>query len=54
MTRAVVKIDPDGPAWIETTRCNGCGDCLPACTYAAIGWSITGRKTDEPFREVSR
>lgn len=44
VTRAITKSDPDEPAWIETMRCNGCGDCLPACTHGAIGWSITGRR----------
>ncbi|OGR26216.1 MAG: hypothetical protein A2139_13500 [Desulfobacca sp. RBG_16_60_12] len=53
VTRAVTKIDPDGPAWIEAARCNGCGDCLPACGYGAVGWSITSRKTHETLGEVS-
>jgi len=35
-TRAVLKIDADAPAFIELARCNGCGDCLPACPYGAI------------------
>ena len=35
-TRAVVKMDADAPALIDLTRCNGCGDCLPACPYEAI------------------
>jgi len=35
-TKAVVKIDADEPAFIELARCNGCGDCLPACPYGAI------------------
>lgn len=43
-TRAVMKIDGDEPAWIETNRCNGCGDCLAACTYGAITWAIADRR----------
>ncbi len=35
-TRAVVQIDAGEPALIDSSRCNGCGDCLPACPYAAI------------------
>jgi len=35
-TRAVVRVDADEPALIDLTRCNGCGDCLPACPYSAI------------------
>ena len=54
VTRAVTKVDLDGPAWIETSRCNGRGDCLPACGYGAVGWSVAGRKTDEPLTEMSR
>lgn len=38
-TKAVVKIDADEPTFIELARCNGCGDCLPACPYGAIALS---------------
>jgi len=34
--RAIVKISPDEPAFIEQGRCHGCGKCLPACSFAAI------------------
>lgn len=54
VTRAVMKIDVDGPAWIEPTRCSGCGECLPACSYGAVGWPISGVSTKEPIRWVSR
>nr|MBI2905493.1 4Fe-4S binding protein [Chloroflexota bacterium] len=29
-------MDADEPALIDLTRCNGCGDCIPACPYGAI------------------
>ncbi|HEX6303738.1 MAG TPA: 4Fe-4S binding protein [Anaerolineales bacterium] len=35
-TRAIMKIDPDEPAYIELSRCNGCSNCVPACLYGAI------------------
>ncbi|MEJ2265976.1 MAG: 4Fe-4S binding protein [Anaerolineales bacterium] len=35
-TRAIMKIDPDEPVYIELGRCNGCGLCVPACLYSAI------------------
>ncbi len=38
-TKAIVKRDADEPAFIELARCSGCGDCLPACPYAAIALS---------------
>ena len=38
-TKAVVKIDADEPAFVEPARCNGCGDCLPACPHGAIALS---------------
>ena len=34
--RAIVKIAPDEPAYIEVARCHGCGKCVPACSFAAI------------------
>lgn len=34
--RAIVKLDPDGPAVIDLTRCNGCGACVEACSFNAI------------------
>lgn len=35
-TRAIVKFDPDEPAFIELSRCNSCGLCVLACTCRAI------------------
>jgi len=54
VTRAVRKSDPDEPAWIEPMRCNGCGKCLPACTYGAIDWSIMGRRDMRQTKESPR
>lgn len=34
--KALMQIDAGEPAVIDLTRCRGCGDCLPACPYAAI------------------
>lgn len=35
-TRAIVKIDRGDPALIDLNQCNGCGDCLLACSFEAI------------------
>jgi Fe-S-cluster-containing hydrogenase component 2 len=35
-TRAIMKIDPDEPAYVELSRCNGCSKCLTACLFGAI------------------
>jgi len=35
-TRAIVKIDADEPTFVETARCNGCGECISACPFEAI------------------
>lgn len=34
--RAIVQIDLDEPAYIDHTRCNGCGLCITACPHEAI------------------
>jgi MinD superfamily P-loop ATPase len=34
--RAIVIIDPGDPAYIDLTRCNGCGLCIDACPHDAI------------------
>jgi Fe-S-cluster-containing hydrogenase component 2 len=34
--RAIVKFDADEMAFIDSRRCRGCGDCVPACSFAAI------------------
>lgn len=41
--KAAVQIEADAPAFIELTRCMGCGDCLPACPYGAIALSNVNR-----------
>lgn len=35
-TRAIVKIDPDEPPYIELSRCTSCSQCILACGFAAI------------------
>jgi len=47
--RAVVKADPDEPAWVAHDRCSGCGDCLAACSHAAIDRLTSSGK---PFLQV--
>jgi formate dehydrogenase iron-sulfur subunit len=32
----------DGTVRFEVTRCTGCGLCLAACPFGAIGWSMEG------------
>lgn len=35
-TRAIVRLDPDEPPYIDPSRCTGCVKCVVACIYAAI------------------
>jgi MinD superfamily P-loop ATPase len=35
-TRAIVRLDPDEPPYIDPSRCTGCVKCVLACTWAAI------------------
>jgi Fe-S-cluster-containing hydrogenase component 2 len=35
-TRALVRIDPGEPMFVELARCNGCSKCVIACPYDAI------------------
>jgi len=44
-----VKADPDEPAWVAHDRCSGCGDCLAACSHAAIDRLTSSGK---PFLQV--
>lgn len=34
---------------IDTDKCNGCGDCVPACPVNVL---ITATDESDPFREV--
>lgn len=45
-TRAIMKIDPDEPAYIELSRCNGCSNCVSACLFNAISMvNVNGSMT---------
>lgn len=33
---------------IDTDKCDGCGDCVEACSYGVL---ITGEDLNDPFRE---
>lgn len=33
---------------IDTDKCDGCGDCVPACPYGVLE---TGEDDNDPFRE---
>jgi Fe-S-cluster-containing hydrogenase component 2 len=35
-TRALVSIEPGEPVFVEQSRCNACGKCIPACPYHSI------------------
>lgn len=35
-TKALFKLDPEDPAAVEASLCNGCGRCLQACPFQAI------------------
>ena len=34
--RAIVRLDPGEPVFIEPSRCNNCLKCIPTCPYQAI------------------
>jgi MinD superfamily P-loop ATPase len=35
-TRAIVRLDPEDPPYIEHALCSSCGECIMACPYSAI------------------
>jgi MinD superfamily P-loop ATPase len=43
--RAIMKIDPDEPPFIESSRCRDCRVCVPTCPFRAIvvegGYQLT-------------
>lgn len=34
--RAIVRLEPGEPAFIDQSLCHGCGDCLARCPFTAI------------------
>jgi Fe-S-cluster-containing hydrogenase component 2 len=34
--RAIVRLDPDEPPFLDISRCYDCRLCIPACPFAAI------------------
>jgi MinD superfamily P-loop ATPase len=45
--KAFVRFDREEPPYIEVSRCNGCGDCVPYCPYEAIVCPRNARQTAE-------
>jgi len=35
--KAILKIDPGEPVFIEPSLCNNCQVCVPVCSFGAIG-----------------
>ncbi len=35
-SKALVRIDPDEPPFVDPGRCYGCRACIPACPMGAI------------------
>ena len=36
--RAIVRLDPDEPPFLDVSRCYDCRLCLSACPFGAISW----------------
>jgi uncharacterized Fe-S center protein len=51
-----IVIGPDRIATIDYDTCYGCGECVAACPYAAIGiqWKTTDRALQEKIVEHAR
>ena len=43
--RAIVRIDPDEPAYLDIGRCYDCRLCIPACPFGAISTGLSSRST---------
>ena len=35
-SKALIRLDPDEPPFIDASRCYGCRACIPACPNQAI------------------
>ena len=41
--RAIMRLDPDEPPFLDVSRCHDCRLCISACPFGAI--SVAGGKT---------
>jgi MinD superfamily P-loop ATPase len=35
-SKALIRIDPEDPPFVDTSRCYGCNVCIPACPFGAL------------------
>ena len=42
--KALMRLDPDEPPFIDVSRCYDCRLCIPACPFGAI--TVDGAKDD--------
>jgi len=35
-TRAILRLEPDEPPYVDASRCYGCRACVPACPFEAV------------------
>ena len=46
-TKAVVRVDPDEPPWIDASRCYGCRACILTCPFGAVSLPSQPRPATE-------